>query len=83
MHILPGSQYIHSLFHLDRPSATITVRTEHTPSAAVQYDYRKPYFALNPFFRNVTMAKKLQRQFVVGNETQRYGRDACRFDRVV
>lgn len=60
MHILPGSQYIHSLFHLDRPSATITVRTENTPSAAVQYDYRKPYFALNPFFRNVTMAKKLQ-----------------------
>ncbi len=59
-HIKPGNQYIHSLFHLDRPSATITIRTEHTPSAAVQYDYRKPYFAINPFFQNVSMIKKQQ-----------------------
>jgi hypothetical protein len=58
--IKPGRQYIHSLFHLDRPSATITVRTEHTPSAALQYDYRKPYFAINPFFQNVPMIKKRQ-----------------------
>jgi hypothetical protein len=58
--ILPGPQYIHSLFHLDRPSATITVRTDHTPSAAVQYDYRKPNFAVNPFFRSVNTIKKLQ-----------------------
>jgi hypothetical protein len=59
-HIKPGNQYIHSLFHLERPSATITIRTEHTPSAAVQYDYRKPYFAINPFFQNVSMIKKQQ-----------------------
>jgi hypothetical protein len=58
--ILPGRQFIHSLFHLDRPSATITVRTEHTPSASLQYDYRKPHFALNPFFRNPVLIKKLQ-----------------------
>lgn len=58
--IQPGRNFIHSLFHLDRPSATITVRTEHTPSAALQWDYRKPYFATNPFFRNQVMAKKLQ-----------------------
>jgi hypothetical protein len=58
--IKPGRNFIHSLFHLDRPSATITVRTEHTPSASLQWDYRKPFFALNPFFRNQVMAKKLQ-----------------------
>ncbi|MEK6283392.1 MAG: hypothetical protein AABN95_23805 [Acidobacteriota bacterium] len=58
--IKPGRQFIHSLFHLDRPSATITIRTAGTPSAAVQYDYRKPYFAFNPFFRNASMAKKQQ-----------------------
>lgn len=58
--IRPGRQYIHSLFHLDRPSATITVRTDFTPSAAPQYNYLKPYFATNPFFRNVAMSKKLQ-----------------------
>ena len=58
--IRAGRDFIHSLFHLDRPSATITIRTEHTPSAALQYDYRKPHFALNPFFRNPVMIKKLQ-----------------------
>lgn len=58
--ILPGRAYIHSLFHLDRPSATITVRTEHTPSVAPQWDYRKPFFATNPFFQNVAITKKLQ-----------------------
>jgi hypothetical protein len=58
--IRPGRQFIHSLFHLDRPSATITIRTLNTPSAAVQFDYRKPYFALNPFFRNASMTKKQQ-----------------------
>jgi hypothetical protein len=58
--IKPGRQYIHSLFHLDRPSATITARTEFTPSAAPQYNYLKPYFATNPFYRNAAMGKKLQ-----------------------
>jgi hypothetical protein len=58
--IRPGRNFIHSLFHLDRPSATITIRTAHTPSAAVQYDYRKPHFAINPFFRNPVLTKKLQ-----------------------
>ena len=58
--IRAGRNFIHSLFHLDRPSATITIRTDHTPSAAVQYDYRKPHFALNPFFRNPLLSKKLQ-----------------------
>jgi len=58
--ILPGRDFIHSLFHLDRPSATITIRTEQTPSAALQYEYRKPHFALNPFFKNAALFKKLQ-----------------------
>lgn len=58
--IRAGRNFIHSLFHLDRPSASITIRTEHTPSAGLQYDYRKPYFAVNPFFRNPVMIKKLQ-----------------------
>jgi len=58
--IQAGRNFIHSLFHLDRPSATITIRTESTPSAALQYDYRKPHFALNPFFKNPVMIKKLQ-----------------------
>jgi len=58
--IRPGRNFIHSLFHLDRPSATITIRTEHTPSSGIQYDYRKPHFALDPFFKNPVLSKKLQ-----------------------
>jgi hypothetical protein len=58
--IRAGRNFIHSLFHLDRPSVTITIRTQFTPSAALQYDYRKPHFALNPFFKNAVLNKKLQ-----------------------
>ncbi|HXG66901.1 MAG TPA: hypothetical protein VNO70_17495 [Blastocatellia bacterium] len=58
--IYPGDQFIHSLFHLDRPSATITVRTYHTPDAAPQYSYRKPYLAIDPFYREESAIKKVQ-----------------------
>jgi hypothetical protein len=58
--IRAGREFIHSLFHLDRPSATITIRTEHTPSAGVQYRHLKPHFALDPFFKNAVLNKKLQ-----------------------
>jgi len=57
--ITPGRHFIHSLFHLDRPSATITIRTNRTPSAGVQYDYRKPHFALDPFFSDAVMTKRV------------------------
>lgn len=58
--ILPGSQYIHSLFHLDRPSATITIRTRFSPEGSPQYDYHKPYFAMDPFYKSPAMIKKVQ-----------------------
>ena len=58
--ILPGKQYIHSLFHLDRPSATICVRTYHTTTETPQYNYLKPYFANDPFFQDALTTKQLQ-----------------------
>jgi hypothetical protein len=58
--ILPGKEYIHSLFHLDRPSATICVRTYFTPSSAPQYDYSIPFFAIDPFFNNPLITKQTQ-----------------------
>ncbi len=58
--ILPGKQYIHSLFHLDRPSATICIRTYHTITETPQYDYIKPHFARNPFFHDAFTTKQLQ-----------------------
>src|SRR2546426_3855910 len=58
--IVPGAKHIHSLFHLDRPSATITVRTFAVPSAQPQYSYRKPSIAIDPFFKEPSLIKKLQ-----------------------
>jgi len=58
--IFAGRQYIHSLFHLDQPSATIVVRTEKSPLHLPQFSYHKPYIALDPFFEHETTTKKLQ-----------------------
>src|SRR6266496_2769412 len=40
--IRPGPNFIHSLFHLERPSATITIRSNHAPHDPIQYSYLKP-----------------------------------------
>ena len=58
--IIPGSSYIHSLFHLDRPSATITVRTYGLPSAQPQFSYLKPGIAFDPFLTDPSITKKVQ-----------------------
>lgn len=58
--ILPGRAFIHALFHLDQPSATIVVRTHRSPLHLPQFDYRKPYLAVDPFFEEPNLNKKLQ-----------------------
>lgn len=58
--IWAGRRYIHSLFHLDYPSATIVVRTDKSPLHLPQYSYQKPYLAIDPFFEESTTTKKLQ-----------------------
>lgn len=58
--ILAGRDFIHSLFHLDQPSATIVVRTYRSPLHLPQFDYRKPYLAVDPFFDEPNIAKKMQ-----------------------
>jgi hypothetical protein len=58
--IRPGRQYIHSLFHLDQPSATIVIRTDKIPLYQPQYSYLKPSLAVDPFYEQETITKKLQ-----------------------
>jgi len=58
--IFPGRQFIHSLFHLDRPSATVTIRTYQNPDALPQYDFLKPCVALDSYFRDESTIKKIQ-----------------------
>lgn len=60
-----GEKYIHSLFHLDRPSVTITIRTANNPTKNPQYDYHKPFVAYNPFFKEQALQKKLQSLFIL------------------
>jgi len=58
--IVAGKHYIHSLFHLDHPSATIVVRTDRSPLELPQYSYHKPSLAIDPFFDQDTITKKMQ-----------------------
>jgi hypothetical protein len=58
--IRAGREFIHALFHLDQPSATIVVRTHRSPLHLPQFDYRKPFLAIDPFFEEPTTIKKLQ-----------------------
>lgn len=58
--ILAGREYIHGLFHLEQPSATIVVRTHRSPLHLPQYAYHKPYLAIDPFFDEPNTTKKLQ-----------------------
>jgi len=41
-----GSRTIHSLFHLDRPSATVVIRTRFDEGTSPQYEYRMPGIAM-------------------------------------
>src|SRR5689334_446976 len=58
--IIPGSRYIHSLFHLDRPSVSLIIRTHQSSSGLPQYTYLRPFIAFDPFFREPAMIRKKQ-----------------------
>jgi hypothetical protein len=60
LEIAAGREYIHGLFHLDQPSATIVVRTHSSPLHLPQFSYHKPYLAVDPFFEEPNTTKKLQ-----------------------
>lgn len=58
--IWAGKQYIHALFHLEQPSATIVVRTHKSPLFLPQFSYHKPFLAVDPFFEEPNTIKKMQ-----------------------
>ena len=55
-----GRKLIHLLFHLDRPSVSIVVRTVADPDAGPQFDYSRAGIGSNPFFTEETVDRKLQ-----------------------
>jgi hypothetical protein len=57
--IVSGQQTIHSLFHLDSPSVTVVVRTQHDPGTGPQFNYLPPHIAIDPHFSDkLTMRRK-------------------------
>lgn len=55
-----GSADIHSLFHLDSPSVTVVVRTQHDPGTGPQLNYLPPHVAIDPHFSDTLMLRRKQ-----------------------
>ena len=58
--ILSGRQEIHSLFHLDTPSVTVVVRTQHDPGSGPQFNYLPPNVAIDPHHSDLLMLRRGQ-----------------------
>jgi hypothetical protein len=58
--IAAGPQGAHALFHLERPSATVLVRTHADPRAQPQLTYHWPCYAIDPFFEDPALGRKCQ-----------------------
>jgi hypothetical protein len=58
--IASGHQTIHSLFHLDSPSVTVVVRTQHDPKAGLQFNYLPPHIAIDPLFSDGLTTRRRQ-----------------------
>jgi hypothetical protein len=58
--IEPGSEFIHALFHLVRPSVTIVIRNFKTDVGAPQFNYRNPGLASAPPDGDVLRYRRLQ-----------------------
>ncbi len=56
--ILAGTQFIHALFHLERPSVSVVVRTPNDPVAGPQYSYVRPGIAFDPFHETDSMRRR-------------------------
>jgi hypothetical protein len=55
--IVAGQEFIHSLFHLDRPSVSLCLRTNGEPDSAPQWDYQPPGVARDPFYSDLALQK--------------------------
>jgi len=58
--IVPGARYIHGLFHLDRPSVTVLIRTLQEPLLPLPYQYQPCGLAWNPFFRDENLDRMIE-----------------------
>ncbi len=55
-----GRGFIHSLFHLETPSITVVVRTQHDAGTDPQLNYLPPHVALDPTHHDALTARRTQ-----------------------
>jgi hypothetical protein len=58
--IRSGAALIHSVFHLDRPSSTLVVRTSGDPAALPQWQYWRPGLAFDGFTPNELRRRRVE-----------------------
>ncbi len=58
--ILPGDEYVHALWHLERPSVSFIVRENIRSTAQPQYAYLPPCVEYDPFFIDHTTTTRVQ-----------------------
>ena len=58
--IVSGPGAIHSLFHLDSPSVSVVVRTQHDPGTGPQFNYLPPHVAIDPHHTDQLTARRNQ-----------------------
>jgi hypothetical protein len=58
--IVAGKDFVHSLFHLDRPAVSVVVRTRTDAFAGPQYSYTRAGLAFDPFAKPEAATRKLQ-----------------------
>jgi hypothetical protein len=58
--IVSGPGAIHSLFHLDSPSVTVVVRTQHDPGTGPQFNYLPPHIAIDPHQGDLLTMRRMQ-----------------------
>jgi len=57
--IVAGDAFIHALFHLERPSVTVVVRTNRQSFGTPQFDYLRPGLAYDPWSRDESLKRQL------------------------
>lgn len=58
--IVSGRECIHSLFHLDMPSVTVVIRTQHDPGTGPQFNYLPPHVAFDPIYNDALTLRRKQ-----------------------
>ncbi len=57
--ILPGTGFVHQLFHLESPSVTLVARTSVETEHQPQYSYVPPGVAFDPFYSEPLLERRL------------------------